>query len=427
MSSPSVGPKRFDVMPAAILQRAMLSALPADATYAWQQAGILPVSDGRLVVMDAASYARPRHIQSEGKILPWPTDTAEVWFQVICDRTGKVLRVVGALVSLPGTDLSAIAGDLAKTEACSMPIDSATMMIADVQRLKTHWKGAGPHCRANLGGSTKDPQRRMAQEQAAALLSRAGFHVSPKEENGYLQFNVEQLQSDAQIERAESLLQASGLDLRLNVWETETGADLSDRLIQDRITQLANDAGQTYLFASSTGFGDGIYYWDALTWRGSLVGYLCDFMPPDDEADGNQASPPVQSAPQPALQPPAIAKPPILAGQIATFYRNRQFLLVKVQQPVAGGFVVQLVNGSTGTVSLSELIPNPGHPVFQMGDQVLAHWNNGFMFPGTITAISPQGYTIAWHDGDQQLVVPLGTLTFLYWAREAAAASGSAE
>ena len=288
MSGPSVGPKQFDVMPSAILQRSMLSALPADSAYAWQQAGILPVSDGRLVVMDAASYARPRHVESEGKLLPWPADMAEIWFQVIRDATGKMLRVVAALVSLPRTNLSTIASDLVKTEACSMAIDSANWMVADVQRLKTHWKGAGPHCRANLGGSTKDPQRRIVQEQAAALLSREGFQLSRKEENGYLQFDVDHLQSDAQIERAESLLQASGLNLRLNVWKTETGTDLGKRLVQSHITQIADDAGNIYLFASSTGFGDSIYYWDALTWRGSLVGYLCNFMPPDDEADGSK-------------------------------------------------------------------------------------------------------------------------------------------
>ncbi len=421
MSSPSMGPRLFDVLPSAILKRSMRSALPAGSTFAWNQVGTLPVSDGQVVVMDAASYARPRHVQSEGKLLPWPTDGAEVWFQVVREGTGKVLRVVAALISLPGADLPPITKELVQSEVCSMAIDSATMMIADVPRLTTNWQGAGPNFQANLGGSTNDPARRAAQEQAAALLSSAGFRFRRSEENGYLSFQLEPLRADAEIERAESLLAASGLNLRLNVWKTETGTTLAERLVRERITQLNDPLGIPFLIASSTGFGDGIYYWEALLWRGNLVGYFCDFMPPGEGDDHENDNPRAHAAPQPPLPPPRIARPPILAGQIATLRHNGQFLLAKVQQVGAGGLAVQLFDGSSATVPAAEALPNPGHPVFQVGDQVLAHWRSGFVFPGTITAVSPQGYTVAWHDGDTPLVVPLGTLTFLVWAREAPA------
>ena len=393
-------------------------ALPANSAVAWQQAGVLPVSDGQFVVMDAASYARPRHVESEGRLLPWPAAQAEIWFQVIREESGKVLRVVAALISLPSADLPVIMKDLTKTEGGSMPIDSATMMVADPTQMKRHWQGGGPNCRANLGGSTNDPQRLKAQEQAAWVLSQAGFRLRREEKNGYVSHQLEGLLSNADLDRAESLIAASGLDLRVNVWKTETGTTLGDQLVRASLARVDDEGGTPYLFASATGYGDGTYHWDALHLRGNLVGYLCDFMPPEEPENDERNEPNAAVPPQELPQPP-VARPLVVAGQIASLRGNRQFLLVKVLQVVSGGYVVQQVDGSSGAVSASEVIPNPGQPVFHVGHQVLAHWRNGLMFPGTITAISPQGYTVDWHDGDTPLVVPLGTLTFLYWARNA--------
>ncbi len=417
MSVPSKGPKLFDVLPSAILKRALHIALPANSAIDWQPAGVLPVSEGRLVVMDAASYARPRHVESEGRLLPWPTAEAEVWFQVIREVSGKVLRVVAALISVPSADLPAIIKEVTKTDVGSMPIDSATMMVADPLRMKRNWQGGGPNCRANLGGSTNDPERLKAREQAAWVLSQAGFRIVREVDNGYVSHQLEGLLSNADLDRAESLIAASGLDLRVNVWETETGRMLGDQLVRARLARVDEENGIPYLFASATGFGDGTYYWDALHLRGNLVGYLCDFMPPEEPDDDRFE--PSAVAPLPELPPPPVARPLVIAGQIASLRRNGQFLLVKVLQVASGGYVVQFVDGTSAAVSASEVLPNPGQPVFQIGHQVLAHWRNGFMFPGTISAVSPQGYTVAWHDGDTPLVVPLGTLTFLDWARNA--------
>lgn len=417
MSVPSKGPKLFDVLPSAILKRGLHIALPENSAIAWQPVGTLPVSDGQLVVMDAASYARPRHVESEGRLLPWPTAEAEIWFQVIRENSGKLLRVVAALISVPSADLPAIIMDVTKTDAGSMPIDSATMMIADPARMKRNWQGGGPNCRANLGGSTNAPERLKVQEQAAQVLSQGGLRLRREVEGGYVSHQLEGLLSNADLDRAESLIAASGLDLRVNVWKTETGTMLGDQLLRTPLARVDEKNGTPYLFASATGFGDGTYYWDALHLRGNLVGYLCDFMP-SEEPDDDRTEPSA-AAPLPGLTQPPIARPLVVAGQIASLRRNGQFLLVKVLQVVSGGYVVQFVDGTSGAASASEVLPNPGQPVFQVGHQVLAHWRNGFMFPGTISAVSSQGYTVAWHDGDTPLVVPVGTLTFLDWARNA--------
>ncbi|MFN0017619.1 MAG: hypothetical protein ACKVP0_05115 [Pirellulaceae bacterium] len=416
MSMPSKGPKLFDVLPSAILKGSMRIALPANTVVAWQLSGVLPVSDGQIVVMDAASYARPRHVESEGRLLPWPAVQAEIWFRVIREESGKVLRVGAGLISVPSADLPAIIKDLTTTEGGSMPIDSATMMVGDPSRMKRNWQGGGPNCRANLGGSTNDPQRLKAQEHAAWLLSQAGFRLRREVENGCVSHQLEGLHSNSDLDRAESLIAASGLNLRVNVWKTETGTALGDQLGRASLARVDDESGIPYLFASSTGFGDGTYYWDALQLRGNLVGYLCDFMPPAESEDDDRNAP-IAAVPLQDLPSPPLARPLVVAGQIACLRRNGQYLLVKVLQVVSGGYVVQLVDGTSGAVSASEVLPNPGQPVFQVGHQVLAHWSNGFMFPGTITATSSQGYTVEWHDGDTPLVVPLGTLTFLYWAR----------
>lgn len=93
------------------------------------------------------------------------------------------------------------------------------------------------------------------------------------------------------------------------------------------------------------------------------------------------------------------------------------FWIARVERIIPGGFEVQKSSGERVAVPAERIIPNPGHHVFQIGDRVLAHWDQGHMFPGTITAISPQGYTVAWADGDTPRVVPLGMLTFWSWTQ----------
>jgi hypothetical protein len=118
------------------------------------------------------------------------------------------------------------------------------------------------------------------------------------------------------------------------------------------------------------------------------------------------------------LAPPRAAKPQIVPGACVALRRPLPYRLARVEAAFPGGYALQLVDGSRGNVAAADVVPNPAHHVFAVGDPVLAHWNSGTMFPGTITAISEQGYTVAWHDGDAPQTVPLGCLTFLYWVLE---------
>lgn len=113
--------------------------------------------------------------------------------------------------------------------------------------------------------------------------------------------------------------------------------------------------------------------------------------------------------------------PPIVAGSLVAVYSviDRKFFLTRAISPVPGGYQVQHPDGAPETVERRQVVPIPAQAAFKVGDDVLALWQRDVMFPGTITAISPQGYMVAWHDGDPPLVVRPGTLTYLSWADSA--------
>lgn len=118
------------------------------------------------------------------------------------------------------------------------------------------------------------------------------------------------------------------------------------------------------------------------------------------------------------IGPPSVPKPTIAPGVMIGLYTGKSFLIARVKGLSPGGYAVELPDGTHTNIAAADAIPIPGDYGFQVGDQVLAHWKNGFMFPGTISQVSSAGYTVAWHDGDQPLIVQQGTLTFLYWALE---------
>jgi hypothetical protein len=133
-----------------------------------------------------------------------------------------------------------------------------------------------------------------------------------------------------------------------------------------------------------------------------------------------ETTPVITAAPHSNLEltPPATPKPPITAGVLVAVRARGAIPIARVQSHVPGGYKVQFTDGALASIPAAEAVPIPAQHVFQAGDHVLALWRNGLMFPGTITHISSQGYTIAWHDGDTPQEVQLGTLTFLYWALE---------
>jgi hypothetical protein len=118
------------------------------------------------------------------------------------------------------------------------------------------------------------------------------------------------------------------------------------------------------------------------------------------------------------MSPPPL--PSIPPGALAAVrWTDGHFYLVRLLQSLPGGSRFQFSNGEIETAPQASLVQVPSQPAFRIGDQVLAVWKTDRMFPGTVTAITAKGYTVAWHDGDAPLVVPAGMLTSLAWANRA--------
>jgi hypothetical protein len=130
------------------------------------------------------------------------------------------------------------------------------------------------------------------------------------------------------------------------------------------------------------------------------------------------SGPPPGSGRKMELKPPVIPAPEIVSGAWAAVHDRRGWWIASVEADVDGGYNVRFTDGSRATVPTSDVIPMPDRPVFEVGDEVLALWKGGSLFPGTISEESSEGYTVAWHDGDTPLVVRPGTLTYLFWAVE---------
>src|SRR4029450_4541807 len=97
------------------------------------------------------------------------------------------------------------------------------------------------------------------------------------------------------------------------------------------------------------------------------------------------------------LPPPIIPAPEITPGSWVAIRSRTGYWIAQVEAEARGGFKVRLPDGATASVPDAGVIPIPAEGVFEVGDQVLALWKGGNMFPGTITEESPEGYTVAWH------------------------------
>jgi hypothetical protein len=127
---------------------------------------------------------------------------------------------------------------------------------------------------------------------------------------------------------------------------------------------------------------------------------------------------PPGSAARLELKPPLIPAPEVVPGAWVGIRSRNGYWIARVESEVSGGYNVRFTDGARATVPESDIIPMPAGNVFEVGDEVLALWKGGSLYPGTITEESHEGYTVAWHDGDLPLVVKPGTLTYLFWARE---------
>jgi hypothetical protein len=414
-------PELFDVLPSGQLRWALQKALPDGTAFDWKLVGRLPVTAGKLAVMDGAS-CHPQHLESEAGLLDWPHPEAEIWLQLAVDPQGKALRVMAAAALAPGFSPTAV-GELALGEGCRMSIDSASGLVGDWGRMPSGCKLGGPLSRASIGKPASEPADQQSKAQAAALLSAEGFPLAAAQSIGGVLHKFERGLTDEEISRADAILAAAGSPERVRVYTSQTIEEISQIMVRSLYTQL-DHAGSPFLFVFKTGFGDGGYEWQSLRAGEQVVGYVCNFGA-DSEAELSEARsaeiPFGQHSPRPAAVLPAdpgsplgISKPGIL---VAVHWRRGHWLHAKA---IAGNDregTLLMADGGTRVVSRHCVVAIPTQHVFQIGQRVLARWKDQSMFPGTVHAMSPQGYTIAWQDGDAPLVVPLGALTPLDWCQ----------
>ncbi len=113
----------------------------------------------------------------------------------------------------------------------------------------------------------------------------------------------------------------------------------------------------------------------------------------------------------------AFQLPPIIPGSpVAVRWANGRFYLARSIGPAPGGHRIHFADGAMNLMPYDSVVPVPLRPTFLRGDRVMAVWKTDQMFPGTITDLRPEGYVVAWHDGDVPLIVRPGCLTWLVWA-----------
>lgn len=439
MSHSSQAPRLFDVMPAGELRRALRQSLPSSTELAWLHIGNLNVTEGSLGVVDA-TCCHPRHYR-EAKTLEWPFPLVEVWLQLARTPGAKLDRVFAVLLSAAGEGMTAGDGNWQTKESVSMPIDSASAVVADFGRLKSDCRDGGPLSETYLGkGSADEAPAKQARQQAAALLAQHGFPTKLDTwATGSISISFSPGLTDERVAAANELLAKAGFSDRAWIAGSHTSGEVAAGLTTACYTRVPRD-DNPFGYAFTTGFGDGMYYWDSLWRDGKLCGYLCNFVPADEEEDrqGNEVA--LELAPLEAVAAdscptddaievlelesaeegresiPAAQAPPTRPGAlVAVRGALDTYWIARVEQELPGGWTVQYPSGNRENVQAGNVIPIPDRPVFQVGDVVLALWRAPAMYPGRITAISPQGYTVAWLDGDQPQVVALGTLTFLAW------------
>ncbi|MGZ3418898.1 MAG: hypothetical protein ACXWUG_23270 [Polyangiales bacterium] len=62
-------------------------------------------------------------------------------------------------------------------------------------------------------------------------------------------------------------------------------------------------------------------------------------------------------------------------------------------------------DGDHAMASPESVIPLAAPGTIQVGDHVIAHWKNGVMYPGIVTAAADGRVTVRWDDGDTPLSV----------------------
>jgi hypothetical protein len=281
--SESSGPELFTVMPRVELHRALRQSMPPQTRIAWERLGVMDITAGKIGAVDAASL-HPRY-PSEIYVLAWPHAQAEVWVQRAAAGEQAADRIFAVLLGVSPHVLPKTTAGWTIAEGESMAIDSATAAFGDYARMLSEMRAGGTHGHVCLGrGSAREPQVKQVREEAARFLQQHGFPATIETyPTGAISVRFSPGLTDEQVEQANALLAQTGCTDRVWIAGSHTSGLLAAQLIQSPVTQLSDSRGP-YLFACRTGFGDGMYFWDSV-WQGDqLYGYLCNFVPAEEEA-----------------------------------------------------------------------------------------------------------------------------------------------
>jgi hypothetical protein len=277
MSNHLEGPRLFDIMPSDELGKALRAALPEDVSWKWHMAGTLNARTAGIIVMDPAYY-KPGGSLAVGVVLEWPHDRAEVWLQVIERPGDRVCRIAAVVLCRAWTDLLDSAA-IRQEEVDSIAVDTATVMVADLERLNANWKAGGSKSECSLGYFEDEASRIEAKAKAARVLMDLGYPLRREQRSrGAIGFSFEQPLTDDEIDHANRAIREAGFDEKVRVITPHSLNEIMGQLGTGFLAKLS-DGESEFLYALPSGWGDGAYLWNSLMQGQDLLGYICDFIP----------------------------------------------------------------------------------------------------------------------------------------------------
>lgn len=243
----------------------------------WVDVGTLSTGEGGVLVFDP-SYLAPEASRDTtsslyaGYALALPAAagrTATVALELVDE--GEEQPTVGAFA------VRFIAGTLTPGPRLGeVGIDSGYITVSTPEAHQQRWQVGGPLSLSSLfvewhNGAAR---REALTRSALTALDRGGFTLS-RERDGFYRF--EPPLSDAEIARADSLLQPIEGSVFVNVTQTQSMGDLM-RLHRHSYVARLSDTEGVYAFGMKAGWGDGTYPCYALLHEGRLAGFECRFL-----------------------------------------------------------------------------------------------------------------------------------------------------
>jgi hypothetical protein len=420
-------PQLYDVLPGEQLRQSLVESLPEGTTGVWEHLGALRVTGGNLGVVDAGS-CHPRYLPSEAGQLDWPYPQADLAVRVAEHADGTRSRVLAVLVMAPAGKQPHDFSTVERWPEATMAIDSATGAVGDYARMLTQCRAGGAMATVLVGkGKAGDAAQQRQRQQAAKVLLQLGLPVAAEASYaGNTPVRFSSGLSDEQIEQARAALSAAGVSEDIWVPSAHTARLLEDQLLTRLLTWHPADA-DPWLLAFRTGFGDGLYSWDAIVVEGQLCGYLCDFLPAAEEAEEPEvlADAPVVTAEvvdAAVVMAEAIEERSAGAGQrarplepgINVAVRRgcalTNWFLGQLIATTEAGYTVRFPSGYEMEVKSGELSPIPDRAEFRAGDLVVFHYGDGEMRPAVVRAASPTHCEVEWHAKEPPRTVAAGEL-----------------